>query len=578
MPVTSSGSKPKDNLLKGVYFCNPKRVSPYVGTPFDVSTMRTFGITKEGNIGFISTPDNLTTVEVSYVKRQCLPANSSYLSISDNTPAELLMLNQADYDAYVEAHTTHYATSISLSQTKATVTIGQEITLTATVLPENTTDKRVTWSSSDTSVATVSNGVVKALGVGKAVITATTADGTNLSATCNLTVEPIKATAITLSQTTATLYPGDELQLTATLSPADVTNKNVVWTSTDTNIATVSEGKVTAIAPGEVGITATTTDGTDLSATCTVTVKPILAQSITLDHTAENLTVGDRLQLTATILPANTTDKRVTWSSSAPSVAEVGNDGIIVVVGPGEATITATTNDGTNLTAQCEITATPATVIAESISLDITSGGLYIGRTLQLIATILPDDVSTHGVSWSTSNPSVATVNELGLVFGLTEGEVVITATTVDGSNLSASCTLTVSPVLAERITLNISTADVEIGSTLQLEAMIEPEDVTSTDVVWSTNNAELATVDEQGLVTVKAQGEVVITATTTDGTNISASCNIHCIPGSGIVLTDITNGEDAQFYTLDGRRISTLRKGLNIVRTAEGTVRTIRR
>lgn len=102
MPVTGGGTALSDNLLRGVYFCNPDRVSDYVGTPFNQATMRTLAALPDGSIGFNDAPTNLTKVELKYVPYQCLPANSAYLTVSGDTPAELRMMNQTDYEEYMK--------------------------------------------------------------------------------------------------------------------------------------------------------------------------------------------------------------------------------------------------------------------------------------------------------------------------------------------------------------------------------------------------------------------------------------------------------------------------------------------
>ena len=343
------------------------------------------------------------------------------------------------------------ATSISLSQTAATLTSqGETLQLTATVLPEDATDKSVTWTSSNTSVATVSNtGLVTAVSSGTATITATTNDGSNKSATCTVTVDiPVPATSISLSQTAATLTSqGETLQLTATVLPENATNKSVTWTSSNTSVATVSNtGLVTAVSSGTATITATTTDGSNKSATCTIIVNiPVPATSISLNQTAATLTSqGETLQLTATVLPENATDKSVTWTSSNTAVATVSNTGLVTAVSSGTATITATTNDGSNKSATCTVTV-DIPVPATSISLSQTAATLTSqGETLQLTATVLPEDATDKSVTWTSSNTSVATVSNTGLVTAVSSGTATITATTTDGSNKSATCTITV--------------------------------------------------------------------------------------------------------------------------------------
>lgn len=163
-------------------------------------------------------------------------------------------------------------TKVTLSETTATMTIGGELELTATIEPKNATDQRLTWSSSDTGVATVdSNGKVTAKAAGTATITATAASG--ITAACEITVsdEVIEVTAVTLDRTKATVKVGKSLQLTATIEPSGATDQKLEWTSSDSDIAIVTDGRVTGVAPGDVTITVKTTNGK--TATCTITVE-----------------------------------------------------------------------------------------------------------------------------------------------------------------------------------------------------------------------------------------------------------------------------------------------------------------
>ena len=166
------------------------------------------------------------------------------------------------------------STSIALNQTTATLKASETLTLVATVLPENATDKSVEWSSSDESVAVVDdNGVVTAISVGEAIITATAIDGSGVSATCQVTVVPTLAMSIELDKTEYNVEEKSDFQLVATVLPEHTTNKEVAWSSSDKWIASVdNNGFVTVYAVGEAIITATTTDGTNLSATCRINV------------------------------------------------------------------------------------------------------------------------------------------------------------------------------------------------------------------------------------------------------------------------------------------------------------------
>lgn len=174
-----------------------------------------------------------------------------------------------------------------------------------------------------------------------------------------------------------------------------------------------------------------------------VEMDPILAASIELGQASAEMTEGETLQLTATVLPEDATDKSVTWSTSDENVATV-DDGLVTAVAPGTATITATTADGSNLSASCTVTIEPNIVLATSIELDLDNAEMTEGSTTQLTATVLPEDATDKSVAWSTNDETVATVDDSGLVTAVAPGTAIITATTNDGSDLSASCTVTV--------------------------------------------------------------------------------------------------------------------------------------
>ncbi|MBO5748469.1 MAG: Ig-like domain-containing protein, partial [Muribaculaceae bacterium] len=424
-----------------------------------------------------------------------------------------------------------FSTFIALNKTSASLKATETLTLVATVLPENATDKSVTWTSSNEAVATIdANGKVTAIAVGEATITATTADGSNKSATCKITVTKTLAESVTLDKTSATLKATETLTLIATVAPATTTDKSMTWKSSNEAVATVdANGLVTAVAVGETTITATTADGSNLSATCKVTVVPTLATSITLDKTEYEIVEKSDFQLTATILPELTTNKGVVWSSSDMWIASVDENGLVRAYSVGEAVITATTIDGSNLSASCKVTVVSS--LAQSITLDKTEVSLEVTETAALVATVLPETTSNKIVEWKSSNEAVAKVNNKGEVTAIAVGEATITATTVDGSNLSVSCKVTVVPTLAESIALDKTEISLEATETATLVATILPELTTDKSVEWSSSDKTVAVVDENGVVTAVAVGEAIITATTADGSNISATCKVTVIP-----------------------------------------------
>ncbi|MGM9804478.1 MAG: Ig domain-containing protein [Muribaculaceae bacterium] len=263
------------------------------------------------------------------------------------------------YDITVNA-TNVSVTSISLSNSAISLTPGDTKQLSASVYPTNATNKNVTWSSSNTNVATVSSsGLVTAKAAGTAIITCRAADGSGASATCSITVtDPnISVTSITLSNSAISLTPGDTKQLSATVYPTNASNRVVTWSSSNTTVATVSSnGLVTAKTAGNAIIFCRSTDGSEITALCgvTVTSPEIKPTSISLNKSSAIIYEGESVTLTATILPEDATNQTVTWISDNSSVAKVTSSGAVTAISSGEANIVVTTTN--NLAAVCKVT------------------------------------------------------------------------------------------------------------------------------------------------------------------------------------------------------------------------------
>lgn len=174
----------------------------------------------------------------------------------------------------------------------------------------------------------------------------------------------------------------------------------------------------------------------------------VLVDSISLDVAAISLNINETYQLTATVMPEAATEKTVTWTSSDENVATVHQDGLVTAIAPGTATITATTTDGTDLSASCEVTVNAIPV--ESISLNTANLTLYIHDTFQLIVTVSPSEATNTALAWTTDNDSVAVVSSEGLVTPMAPGSATITVTTTDGTDLSATCKVTVITLIGD--------------------------------------------------------------------------------------------------------------------------------
>jgi Zn-dependent metalloprotease/uncharacterized protein YjdB/fibronectin type 3 domain-containing protein len=334
---------------------------------------------------------------------------------------------------------TRAVTGVSLSRTTADLEPGDTVTLAAAVTPTDASNKNITWSSDDTSVATVdTKGKVIAVRDGTATITVTTADG-GYTAECYVTVQSVPVSGISLDRTTAELSVGQSINLTATVSPEDATNKNVTWISSDTSVATVNNaGKLTAVGEGEAAITVTTADG-GYAAECSVIAHWMPTTGVSLNKTETGLKIGETLGLIASMEPIDASNRNVTWSSSDNSVATVDNKGIVTPTGKGTTTITVTTEEG-GYTASCSVTVTKP---VKEVILDKTTAGLKVGESTNLTATVSPTDASNIEISWSSSNNSIAAVDDTGRVTATGLGTARITVTAADGG-LTANCDIIV--------------------------------------------------------------------------------------------------------------------------------------
>ena len=338
-----------------------------------------------------------------------------------------------------------------------------------------------------------------------------------------------------------TLYPenmeltiGESRALQYKFSPStSQPTATVSFTSSNPKVAEVDfAGNVYAVSTGSATITAKTNFAT--TATCQVKVSPIHATSIALNHDALTLYAGEKATLTATVMPGNATEKSVSWASSDDKVAKVSQKGEVTAVGTGRAQVTATTKDGSKLTAACNVTVSAR---AESLTFDVGKKTIGIGETFMLVPVVKPEGASPR-LTWKSSDPAVAYVDANGRVEGFKTGTADVTATTTDGSNLTATCRVTVIKYVSS-ISLSESEISLFAGETIKLTATVNPTDATNRKLAWTSTDEAVATV-EDGTVTARGNGSALIVATSTDGSSIEAICHVTVTtPVSSIALSE---------------------------------------
>jgi len=331
----------------------------------------------------------------------------------------------------------------------------------------------------------------------------------------------VHVTGLSLNKTSISLYVDSQETLVPTIQPSNATNKSVSWASSDASIASVSNGMVTAVAPGTATITATTQDG-GKTATCKVTVskRTVAVTGVSLNKTTLTLTVGSSETLVATVRPDNATNKDVIWSSFNTYSATVDN-GTVTAHSRGTATIRATTASG-GYSASCSVTV--ADVPVTGVYLDKTSITLRAGKSETLTATINPTNATNKDVIWSSDAAYIARVSYGVVTAGNTTGTTTIRVATVSG-NHTASCKVTVTVPVTE-VSLNKSALAFQIGDTEKLTATIQPYNPTNKTIVWSSSDSSVATVTNDGQVAAKGRGAATITAASQDG-GAYATCSV---------------------------------------------------
>ncbi len=344
--------------------------------------------------------------------------------------------------------------------------------------------------------------------------------------------EVIYVKSLKLSVKQLTVKTGETTEPVAyTMLPENATNTAVLWTSDDETIATVSEnGQITGISAGKTRIHLTAADQAKgaKSAVLNVTVvQPVL--SITTDVTDTEIGVGSRIRINAEVLPENATNRKLTWTSSDQKIATVSGNGDVTGRKAGEAVITATAADGSGIVTSVNISVFQP---VKGLKLSAQKLNAFVGKTSEpLVVTILPENAKYQGYTWSSSDESIATVNEKGEVTGIAPGTVKITATSAEPVSGKNTPKAAVCQVKVTQSVLYIGLAKDEDKSTdrkLVLKLTVLPETATDKGVTWTTSDKKIATVNNGTVKVKKREGNVTITATAKDGSGIYATCDLR--------------------------------------------------
>ena len=459
-----------------------------------LSNSMNLNIGEEVTIKFLINPSNVTLKETNWTN-----SDSSKVSMKDSVGYALIKgievgssdieITVKDYDGNVKTDSVKVnvinsnqpvlVSSIALSPTSVTLNPNGTYKFNVTVSPSNATNKGVIWSSNDTTVVSVDqNGNIKALKDGMAKIRVTAQDGSGKYAEASVTVESSKptnvlVTGVSLNASTVKMYVGQSYQLIHTIKPSNATNKGVTWSSSNTNVVSVSNGKIVGKSSGKARITVTTNDGR-YSAYTDVTVinrpssnsssnsKPSsssssgssISSSIDIIKDTIELNKGSEEKLEYK-LSQDLTDSIIIWKSSNTDVAVVKN-GIVTAISDGETTITATIN-GKDIKDTCKVIVKKLDltgIVFEDESLSIS-----VGKTLKLTLNALPSGADLPSLKWDVDNKDILSVSDEGVIKAINVGEAIVTVSSVDGK-YSASINIVVTPYVSEPIEINVEGYD----------------------------------------------------------------------------------------------------------------------
>ena len=438
-----------------------------------------------------------------------------------------------------------------------TLNEGESVKLFVTAQPAGA-NSEVVWSSSDESIAQVTqDGTVTAVKAGTVTITATSKEKSSVTATCAVTVKTETVTPpvtelknLVMHPESRTLTEGESDKLYVTAQPAGANDK-VTWSSSDESIAKVApDGTVTAVKAGTAVITATSKENPAITATCAVTVvaetgevppePPTVLESITINKSSLSLEEGEYIHLTVTCTPADA-EADLIWISSDDGVAVVAQDGTVIAIKAGTATVTAASKSNPEIKASVTVTVTAKEVVTpeppavlEGISISPSSLTLEEGEYKHLAVTCTPADAEADLI-WISSDDGVAVVAQDGTVIAIKAGTATVTAASKSNPEIKASITVTVTakqvvtpepPKELEEVAINPSSVILREGKYVKLNLTCTPADA-GVSVVWSSSDESVAVVAQDGTVIAVKAGTAIITVTSKTNPEITATCEV---------------------------------------------------
>ena len=444
--------------------------------------------------------------------------------ITDNNDVPISLNSKNTKVVVYDENLLRFVESISLSTSSLRLFKGATTTISATINPNNATNLNFSWYSSSPSVATIdADGLITAISSGTTTISAITADGNKIATSSLSVITPLESIGFNSTSTIANL--NGTTAVPVIYYPSDASNRNIFWSSLDSNIARVDNfGIITGMNLGTTEIVVISEEG-NYSARFFVNVT-IPVSNISLSTSSLVLYKGATTSILANIFPSDAYNKNFSWYSSSSSVATIDADGLITAISSGTTTISAITADGNKIATSSLVVISPVT----NLSLSTSSIVLFKNNFADIISNVAPLDATNKNIIWTSSNPSVASVNASGTIFAIRSGNATITATTLDGGLTSFVSVLVITNLT--NITFATSSININLGYPTSTPLIITPSDASILNFVWTSSRPSIVNVDEFGVLTGLKIGSSTIYLISEDlNKTISILVNVKQLP-----------------------------------------------
>ena len=364
-------------------------------------------------------------------------------------------------------------------------------------------------------------------------------DGGSAELIGNEQIDIVDVQSVTLNRTSLTVKENETASLTASITPADATNKTITWTSSNTAVATVSGGNVYGVSKGTATITAKSNNGKTATCTVTVTDNPDIVKptGITLNKTSLELIAGNSDSLTATVTPSNATNKTVTWTSDNTAVATVTNNGAVNAVKEGTAVIKASTSNGITATCTVTVTGKQFTTVENGVYFEKPSNWnnayiyLFDSSTNSTVGNAWPGTKMTDMGDNIYSFEYKATSSTLMIVFNGGNSPQLGDLKYVDQGYYTSSgldhIVEKIDTVDVTSVSVSPTTLTLSEGATGTVTATVAPSNATNKTITWTSSNTSVATVTSSGTVTAVKEGTAVITAKSNNGKTATVNVTV---------------------------------------------------